>query len=40
MTRPSVKDRTKFLYIAKGSCAELRTLNSSNKRSTCGVQGS
>ena len=25
MTRPSVKDRTKFLYIAKGSCAELRT---------------
>ncbi len=25
MTRPSIKDRTKFLYIAKGSCAELRT---------------
>ncbi|WP_163575269.1 four helix bundle protein [Halomonas faecis] len=25
MTRPSVKDRIKFLYIAKGSCAELRT---------------
>ncbi len=25
MTRQSVKDRTKFLYIAKASCAELRT---------------
>lgn len=25
MARPSVKDRVKFLYIAKGSCAELRT---------------
>ncbi len=25
MTRPTVKDRTKFLHIAKSSCAELRT---------------
>nr|CDQ32856.1 four helix bundle protein [Virgibacillus halodenitrificans] len=25
MTRPTVKDRVKFLHIAKGSCAELRT---------------
>ncbi|GAB2797381.1 four helix bundle protein [Halomonas shantousis] len=25
MTRPTAKDRTKFLHIAKGSCAELRT---------------
>ncbi|MFG6179051.1 four helix bundle protein [Halomonas sp. THAF12] len=25
MARHSVKDRTRFLYIAKGSCAELRT---------------
>ena len=25
MSRPTAKDRIKFLYIAKGSCAELRT---------------
>ncbi|GGY10089.1 hypothetical protein GCM10007160_41590 [Litchfieldella qijiaojingensis] len=25
MVRPTSKDRVKFLYIAKGSCAELRT---------------
>ena len=25
MTRPSIKDRIRFLHIAKGSCAELRT---------------
>ncbi|KXS38662.1 MAG: hypothetical protein AWU55_1253 [Halomonadaceae bacterium T82-2] len=25
MVRPTVKDRIKFLHIAKGSCAELRT---------------
>ncbi|MFM9268991.1 four helix bundle protein [Halomonas elongata] len=25
MTKPSANDRIKFLYIAKGSCAELRT---------------
>jgi len=25
MTRPTAKDRAKFLYVAKGSCAELRT---------------
>lgn len=25
MSRPTVNDRIKFLYIAKGSCAELRT---------------
>ncbi|MDR5868181.1 four helix bundle protein [Halomonas koreensis] len=25
MVRPTIKDRIKFLYVAKGSCAELRT---------------
>ncbi|SDL67866.1 four helix bundle protein [Modicisalibacter muralis] len=25
MVRPTAKDRVRFLYIAKGSCAELRT---------------
>ncbi|GED23446.1 four helix bundle protein [Halomonas halmophila] len=25
MARLTIRDRTKFLYIAKGSCAELRT---------------
>ena len=25
MTRHTIKDRIRFLYIAKGSCAELRT---------------
>ena len=25
MARPTSKDRIKFLYVAKGSCAELRT---------------
>ncbi|MCE8031548.1 four helix bundle protein [Billgrantia tianxiuensis] len=25
MARPTVNDRVRFLYIAKGSCAELRT---------------